>query len=152
MAWSWWIFFLFSSILNLFVISYQVEGYIYGQNEFNKIRRIKSPKKLPFIIILNSHVTVASVTSSNHGHSWQTNMEFNNEVNKILARHKSSFDKVSVALQAVLTELQALEPHATQTLAPLKSTFLLMKSLCTKIQLNWILLLTIPINTSSYPS
>ena len=113
-----------------------MEGYIYGQNEFNKIRRIKSPKKLPFIIILNSHVTVASVTSSNHGHSWQTNMEFNNEVNKILARHKSSFDKVNVALQAVLTELQALEPHATQTLAPLKSTFLLMKSLCTKIQLN----------------
>jgi hypothetical protein len=118
-------------------------SYIYGQNEFNKIRRIKSPKKLPFIIIiiiiiiiLNSHVTVASVTSSNHGHSWQTNMEFNNEVNKILARHKSSFDKVNVALQAVLTELQALEPHATQTLAPLKSTFLLMKSLCTKIQLN----------------
>ena len=150
---AWWIFFLFSSILNLFVISYQVEGYIYGQNEFNKIRRIKSPKKLPFIIIiLNSHVTVASVTSSNHGHSWQTNMEFNNEVNKILARHKSSFDKVNVALQAVLTELQALEPHATQTLAPLKSTFLLMKSLCTKIQLNWILLLNIPINTSSYPS
>jgi hypothetical protein len=29
---------------------------------------------------------------------------------------------------------------------------LLMKSLCTKIQLNWILLLNIPINTSSYPS
>jgi len=50
----------------------------------------------------------------------KTNMEFNNEVNKILAQHKSSFDKVNVALQAVLTELQALRTTHNPNASPSK--------------------------------
>jgi hypothetical protein len=38
----------------------------------------------------------------------KSNAEFRNEVNEALARHESSFDQVNSALQAVLTELQAL--------------------------------------------
>ena len=38
----------------------------------------------------------------------KTNAEFRSDVNDILARHENSFDQVNAALQAVLTELQAL--------------------------------------------
>nr|TKS13847.1 hypothetical protein D5086_0000049230 [Populus alba] len=38
----------------------------------------------------------------------KSNAEFRNEVNEALARHESSFDQVNSALQALLTELQAL--------------------------------------------
>ena len=38
----------------------------------------------------------------------KSNAEFRNEVNEALARHESSFDQVNAALQAVLTELQAI--------------------------------------------
>lgn len=38
----------------------------------------------------------------------KTNAEFCNDVTITLARHETSFDKVNVALQAVLTKLQAL--------------------------------------------
>ncbi|KAA8526488.1 hypothetical protein F0562_008310 [Nyssa sinensis] len=38
----------------------------------------------------------------------KTNAEFRNDVNEILTRHESSFDQVNVALQMVLTELQAI--------------------------------------------
>ena len=38
----------------------------------------------------------------------KSNAEFRTEVNDALARHESSFDQVNAALQAVLTELQAI--------------------------------------------
>lgn len=38
----------------------------------------------------------------------KTNAEFRNDVTTTLARHEASFDQVNAALQAVLTELQAL--------------------------------------------
>ena len=38
----------------------------------------------------------------------KSNAEFHNEVQKILARHESSFDHVNSMLQTVLTELQAM--------------------------------------------
>jgi hypothetical protein len=37
------------------------------------------------------------------------NAEFHNNVNEILARHEISFDPVNIALQVVLTKLQALQ-------------------------------------------
>jgi hypothetical protein len=44
----------------------------------------------------------------------KTNAEFRSDVNDILARHENSFDQVNVALQAVLTELQALRASRNQ--------------------------------------
>ncbi|KAJ0051453.1 hypothetical protein Pint_03498 [Pistacia integerrima] len=43
----------------------------------------------------------------------KTNAEFHNEVSETLAWHESSFDQVNAALQAVLTELQALRTSRT---------------------------------------
>ncbi|KAJ0042456.1 hypothetical protein Pint_17421 [Pistacia integerrima] len=43
----------------------------------------------------------------------KTNAKFCNEVNETLARHESRFDQVNAALQAVLTELQALRTSRT---------------------------------------
>ncbi|KAL5554076.1 hypothetical protein UlMin_041477 [Ulmus minor] len=49
----------------------------------------------------------------------KTNAEFRNDVNDILARHETSFDQVNTALQAVLTELQALRAsHSQNTSSP----------------------------------
>ncbi|XP_068661892.1 protein NRT1/ PTR FAMILY 4.5-like [Aristolochia californica] len=48
----------------------------------------------------------------------KTNAEFRNEVNKILARHESNFDQVNIALQVVLTELQALRTFHSQNTSP----------------------------------
>ncbi|KAL5754672.1 hypothetical protein ACOSP7_022892 [Xanthoceras sorbifolium] len=49
----------------------------------------------------------------------KTNAEFRSEVNEILAQHKSSFNQVNSALQAILTELQSLRisrsPHKADT-------------------------------------
>ncbi|KAL5752695.1 hypothetical protein ACOSQ2_023202 [Xanthoceras sorbifolium] len=49
----------------------------------------------------------------------KTNAEFRSEVNEILAQHKSSFNQVNSALQAILTELQYLRisrsPHKADT-------------------------------------
>ncbi|GJX91187.1 retrovirus-related pol polyprotein from transposon 297 [Tanacetum coccineum] len=47
------------------------------------------------------------VTAMNTRH--KTNIEFQNEVNEILARHESSFKEVNATLQTILTELQALQ-------------------------------------------
>ncbi|GJR54706.1 retrovirus-related pol polyprotein from transposon 17.6 [Tanacetum coccineum] len=47
------------------------------------------------------------VTAMNTRH--KTSIEFENEVNEILARHESSFKEVNATLQTILTELQALQ-------------------------------------------
>jgi len=52
------------------------------------------------------------------------NAEFHNNVNKILARHEINFDLVNIALQMVLTELQALKPLVAKTIALPKPTHL----------------------------
>jgi hypothetical protein len=44
----------------------------------------------------------------------KTNAEFRSDVNEILARHESNFNQVNAALQAVLTELQALRASRGQ--------------------------------------
>jgi len=51
------------------------------------------------------------ITMDTHG---KTNAEFRSDVNEILARHESNFNQVNAALQAVLTELQALRASRGQ--------------------------------------
>ncbi|KAL5555249.1 hypothetical protein UlMin_037485 [Ulmus minor] len=50
----------------------------------------------------------------------KTNAEFRNDVNDILAQHETSFDQVNTALQAVLTELQALRASHSQNTSSLE--------------------------------
>jgi hypothetical protein len=49
------------------------------------------------------------------------NAEFHNNVNEILARHEISFDPVNIALQVVLTKLQALQAFHSQNNSPPKT-------------------------------
>ena len=45
----------------------------------------------------------------------KTNTEFRNEVNEILARHESNFDRIHASLQTVLAELQAIRASQNPT-------------------------------------
>ena len=54
----------------------------------------------------------------------KTNAKFRNEVNEILARHKTNFDQVHSALQAVLTGFQTLQASRSQNTSPLNPTHL----------------------------
>ena len=48
----------------------------------------------------------------------KTNAEFCNDVNKILAQHKTSFNQVNTTLQAVLTKFQAFRTSRSQNTSP----------------------------------
>ncbi|KAL9454589.1 hypothetical protein AB3S75_010065 [Citrus x aurantiifolia] len=58
----------------------------------------------------------------------KTNAEFRSQVNKILARHESSFDQVNATLQTVLIELNLCKFLAIQTIPTLKSIQLLLEN------------------------
>ena len=81
----------------------------------------------------------------------KTNAEFRNDVTTTLARHEARFDQVNAALQAVLTELQALCHSRNQVPAnPIPTHLLLKKLLVQMLSMNVPSTMSGPITTSSW--